>query len=182
MNWLEKCNDIKVVAFDVDGTLTDGSIGYGCGSDDDIKFFNIKDGKAIQICSSLGIKTAAVTGRGGKANQKRLTELKVDLILDKCHNKREGMLQLCEFFEVQPHNCLFVGDDLIDLSAFATCGIAVAVADAAQEVKDYADWILDTPGGRGALRETVEKLLRITGRWEEVMKPYREFFKDKAEK
>ena len=122
MDWSSKCKQIKAVVFDIDGTITDGRIGYGCGSDDMIKFFSAKDGLAFRMCRQFGIKTAALTARGDKANTKRLTSLHCDLIKDRCNTKGEGLQEIASFFDIKPENCMMVGDDFFDLPAFAICG------------------------------------------------------------
>jgi 3-deoxy-D-manno-octulosonate 8-phosphate phosphatase (KDO 8-P phosphatase) len=177
MDWSSKCKQIKAVVFDIDGTITDGRIGYGCGSDDMIKFFSAKDGLAFRMCRQFGIKTAALTARGDKANTKRLTSLHCDLIKDRCTTKGEGLLEIASFFDIQPENCMMVGDDFFDLPAFAICGISVAVADAAPEVRDLADWVTVAKGGHGALREAVERLLKSRDEWKDFIKPYYDLFK-----
>ena len=157
---------------DVDGVLTDGRIGYGCGSDDEIKFFDVKDGLGITLLHKCGIATAVISGRQSLANMRRLKELKITHVIEGCKDKSAGIRELCEKMGVTPEECLYVGDDLIDIPAMRIAGISVAVGDAAPEAKANATWILEHNGGRGAVREASEKLLRHLGLWETALEPY----------
>lgn len=163
---------IKVFIMDVDGVLTDGRIGYGCGSDDEIKFFDVKDGLGLQFLHRVGIMTAVLSGRKSLANRRRLEELHVTHIIEGCKDKATGIRELCENLGVSTKECLYIGDDLIDLPAMRLAGISVAVGDAVQETKANANWIMEHNGGRGAVREAVEKLLKLQGLWEKATECY----------
>ncbi len=163
---------IKVFIMDVDGVLTDGRIGYGCGSNDEIKFFNVKDGLGLTLLHKAGIVTAVISGRRSLANMTRLTELKVTHVIEGCKNKSEGILELCVKLGVTPAECLYIGDDLIDLPAMRLAGISVAVGDAVPEAKANATWIMKHNGGCGAVREAAEKLLKELGLWEKATESY----------
>ena len=157
---------------DVDGVLTDGGIGYGCGSDDEIKFFNVKDGLGITLLHRCGIATAVLSGRKSLANMRRLTELKVTHVIEGCKDKAAGIMELCGKLGVSPKECLYIGDDLIDLPAMRLAGISVAVGDAVPEAKANATWVMKHKGGRGAVREAAEKLLKTQGLWEKATEVY----------
>lgn len=172
MNWSEKCAKIQAIVTDVDGVLTDGCIGYGMGSDDELKFFNVKDGAGFRLASVAGLKIAALTGRVSKANRRRLTELKFDVIKEKVLTKGDGIRELCAEWGIGLENCMYLGDDLIDLPVFELVGLSVAVADAAELVKERADWVTSLPGGHGACREAIERLLRERGEYESVVAAY----------
>ncbi|NMA45957.1 MAG: HAD-IIIA family hydrolase [Lentisphaerae bacterium] len=169
MDWSTKAQEIRAVMLDVDGVLTDCRIGYGCGSDEEIKFFHIRDGVGIALLRHSGIKVGIITGRRCKANRKRAEELKMDFIMEGVVRKRDALLALCEQFGLQPANCLYVGDDLVDLGPMRLAGIAVAVGDAAPEIKAVATWVTSAPGGRGAVREVAEWLLKAQGRWDQLI-------------
>lgn len=164
--------DIKVFIMDVDGVLTDGRIGYGCGSNDEIKFFDVKDGLGITLLHRCGIATAVISGRQSLANKRRLSELKVTHVIEGCKDKATGIMELCEKLGVNPNDCLYIGDDLIDVPAMRLVGISVAVGDAAPEAKANATWIMEHNGGRGAVREAAERLLKTMGLWEQATKQY----------
>jgi 3-deoxy-D-manno-octulosonate 8-phosphate phosphatase (KDO 8-P phosphatase) len=172
MNWSTKAHDIKVVVMDIDGVLTDGRIGYGLGHDQEIKFFDVHDGTGIQLARRAGLKAGVLSGRRSLANQRRAGELKLDFIHEDIHVKAEGLMRLCADLAIEPRQCLYIGDDLIDLPPMRLSGISAAVGDAAEEVRRAADWVATRPGGRGAVREILERLLRLQGHWEQLLKRY----------
>ena len=172
MNLHDKAKAIKAVVMDVDGVLTDGGIGYGCGSDDEIKFFHVRDGLGIKLLNRNGIATAILSGRASKANRRRAEELGIPIIIESCHNKREGLLQICSQLGITPEECMYIGDDLIDLAPLHLAGIGVAVGDAVEEAKLCADWIMEHNGGKGAIREAATRLLTEKGLWDDIIGDY----------
>lgn len=164
--------NIRLVILDIDGVLTDGRIGYGCGSDEEIKFFNVKDGAGIRLLQKSGIKVGVLSGRRSQANQRRARELALDFIKEGFHRKTEAFAELLTEHQVEARQCLYIGDDLIDLPIMRLVGISVAVADAAPEVLALADWHCTRPGGQGAVRETAEKLLKLQGKWIDLLHDY----------
>lgn len=172
MDWHNKCANIKVIVTDIDGVLTDGSVGYGCGFDDEIKFFNIKDGTGFRLARYAGLKVTSITGRTSKANRRRLTELGFDVIKEGVLIKGEGIKELCNELNVLPENCMYIGDDIIDLPAFELVGLSVAVADATDIVRERADWVTKLPGGHGAVREVIERLLHEQGTYDMALDMY----------
>lgn len=164
--------NIKLFIMDVDGVLTDGRIGYGCGSDDEVKFFDVKDGLGITLLHRCGIATAVLSGRKSLANMRRLNELKVTHVIEGCKDKASGIMELCKRLGITPIECLYIGDDLIDLPAMRLAGISVAVGDAVPEAKANATWVMEHNGGRGAVREAAERLLKHLGLWEMALEPY----------
>ena len=171
-NRIEMEQHIKLFIMDVDGVLTDGRIGYGCGSDEEIKFFDVKDGLGITLLHRCGIATAVLSGRQSLANLRRLRELKVTHVIEGCKDKANGIRDLCANLGVSPEECLYMGDDLIDLPAMRLAGISVAVGDAVPEAKANATWVMEHNGGRGAVREAAERLLKKQGLWEKATEPY----------
>lgn len=161
--------DIKAFIMDVDGVLTDGRIGYGCGSDNEIKFFDVKDGLRIKLLKDVGIVVAVLSGRQSLANRRRMQELGIEIFMESCKDKCQGMRELCDKLGIEPEQCLYIGDDLIDVAPIRMAGIGVAVADAADEAKAEADWIMTHDGGRGAVGEAVEKLLKSMQLWEKAI-------------
>ena len=102
--------------------------------------------------------------------EKRHRELGVAHFLGTCRDKAEGLLAMCTDMGVSAKEVAFVGDDLVDLPAFAVCGLSVAVRDACPEMLEAADWITAAPGGRGAVREVCEVLLRASGTWQDFVR------------
>lgn len=172
MNWSTKVHDVEVVVMDIDGVLTDGRIGYGLGHDQEIKFFDVHDGTGIQLARRAGLRAGVLSGRSSLANQRRARELNLDFIYEDVHVKAEGLQRLCADLGVAPRQCLYIGDDLIDIPPMRLAGVSAAVGDAAAEVISAADWVATRPGGRGAVREILERLLRLQGHWEQLLKRY----------
>ncbi len=163
--------DIRMVVFDVDGVLTDGQIilnDHGV----ETKQFDVRDGFAMSAAQRMGLKVAVLTGRSSRVVTLRMTELAVDSLLQGAGDKAMGLQTICEQAQLQPQQCAFVGDDLIDLPAMLRCGYPIAVADAVDEVRAQARYITTAPGGHGAAREAIEHLLRGQGRWQQLVEQY----------
>lgn len=163
---------IRAVILDVDGVLTDGRIGYGGGSPDEIKFFDVKDGHGIKLLLRAGLQVGILSGRVSKANATRAAELGLSFLVEGAKDKLAAFSALLAERKLEPAECLYVGDDLIDLPVMRRCGIAVAVADAVPEVKAEAAWITAAPGGRGAVREVADRLLKAQLKWNALVERY----------
>ena len=160
--------EIKLVAIDVDGVLTDGGLTF----DDDGRLyqtFYVRDGFALKAAQRAGLKIAWVSGRKSSAVEKRAAELETDFCVLGCGDKFAALRDLQTQLGIMPGECCFIGDDLPDLPAFAACGLNVAVADAVDEVKKHADNITTAPGGRGAVREVIEHVLQAQGHWSQLV-------------
>ena len=168
----EAAKRIRLVALDVDGVLTDGRIGYGCGSEHEIKFFDVKDGSGVTMLRRAGIQVGIISGRKSVTNARRAQELKMDFLVEQCWNKLEGLEQIAAERGFALDECLFMGDDLIDGETLAGAGIGVAVADAMQEVLSAADFQTAAGGGRGAVREVANWLLQAQGKWPAAVAHY----------
>ncbi len=164
-------SDIKLIVFDVDGVLTDGSIlidDHGV----ETKRFHVRDGFALRAAIEAGVKVGIVTGRASRAVSLRMAELGIDLVLQGASNKLAGFETICQRAGVLPEQAAYVGDDLMDLPPMVSSGYAVAVADAVELVREAAQFITASPGGRGAAREAVEHILRAQNRWDAVLDRY----------
>jgi len=171
MNTPAAIDRIRAVILDVDGVLTDGRIGYA-GDPDEIKFFDVRDGLGVKLLQAAGLKVGLLSGRASPANRRRAEELRLDGVVEGEADKIRGLTRLLEQFALEPAECCFVGDDLIDVPVLRRVGLGVAVADAAAEVRQAAHWVTDRPGGHGAVREVAERLLKQAGRWQEVTRRY----------
>ena len=169
----EKLRRIRILILDVDGVLTDGGVIYGNG-DIEIKKFNIKDGLGIKLLIRSGITVAVITGRSSKALARRLHELGVSLIYDGVKDKIPALNEILEKTDAVFNETAFIGDDLPDIPVLKRAGLAVAVADAQDDVKRIAHMITEKPGGRGAVRETAEAILKAKGLWESIVFSYEE--------
>jgi 3-deoxy-D-manno-octulosonate 8-phosphate phosphatase (KDO 8-P phosphatase) len=170
MNWSEKAQAIKAIVLDIDGVLTDGMIGYS--DTDTIKFFNVKDGHAIKMAMRTGLLVGILSGREDDANRRRAEELNLSFVYVGEKDKREAFERLLREQKLKAEECLYVGDDLPDIPAIRRSGIGVCVADSPAEVARCADWQTTLPGGRGAVRETIVRLLTEQHRWESAMEKY----------
>ncbi|MBR6374366.1 MAG: HAD hydrolase family protein [Victivallales bacterium] len=164
--------DIRLLILDVDGVLTDGRIGYSSSLEGEIKFFNVQDGTGISMLRRMGFKIAWLSGRQSNANRQRAKELKIDLLHEGCRNKAEGVTEIAAHFDVSLSQCAYIGDDLIDLPAMALVALPVAVGDAVPEVKKAALWQLERCGGKGAVREFAERLLKAQGNYDKAVQNY----------
>ncbi len=168
----EAANKIRLIALDVDGVLTDGSIGYTGNSGEEIKFFNVRDGSGITMLRRAGIIVGIISGRRSLANATRAAELKLDFLVEKCWKKGDGLQEVAAKFNLSLDECLFVGDDFIDAAALSMCGLGVAVGDAAPQILKVADLQTEANGGRGAVREVAEWLLQQQGKWQAALEHY----------
>jgi len=153
---------IKLVALDVDGTFTDGTLNY----DNDgnvIKGFASHDGLGLELLRRAGIKRGFITGRHDHATEARATYLKVDFYMPNIGDKAVALRGLLEEHGLDESECLYMGDDINDLTAFEAAGVRVAVANAVREVKDSADIITEKSGGNGAVRELVNMIIEAKG-------------------
>ena len=155
----EKFAQTKLVAMDVDGTYTDGLLYYDSNGNV-IKGFHAHDGFALELLRLAGIKRGFITGRNDYATKARAEYLKVDFLLDNVGDKSVALKKLLSEYEILSSECIYIGDDLNDLSAFEIVGVAVAVANANHEIKKRADYVTVSSGGSGAVREVVEMILK----------------------
>ncbi len=170
MNWFAKAPGIKAIVLDIDGVLTDGAIGYDGNTI--IKYFNIKDGHAIHLALKLGYIVGFLSGRDDPPNRQRANDLQVSFYYGGESDKGDAFDRLLNEFKLKEEHCLYIGDDIIDIPILRRCGLAVCVADAADEVKHHVDWVTDKAGGKGAVREVIIGLLKEHDRWQEVLNRY----------
>ncbi len=162
---IKRLAEIRLVALDVDGTLTDGAVIYG--DDGQEVRFDVRDGQGVVwLVRELGLEVAWITGRGCVAVERRAEELGVQHLHMHSDDKYEALHALQERLGVGPEQTLAMGDDLPDLGLAARAGVFCVPADARLEVKAAATWVTDSSGGDGALREVAEELLRARGCWE----------------
>jgi 3-deoxy-D-manno-octulosonate 8-phosphate phosphatase (KDO 8-P phosphatase) len=164
-------SDIKLLVLDVDGVLTDGTITINADGSEN-KSFNTLDGHGIKMWQRAGLKVAIISGRASDPTNRRAEQLQIEYVFQDCYDKLPVLKKLLEDISLKPHEAAFIGDDVTDLPVLRYCGFAVAVANAVTEVKEYADYITSVPGGRGAVREVIEHILKQSGKWQELMKRY----------
>ena len=164
----DKLRKIRLLVLDVDGVLTDGSLIYG-PQGEELKTFHVHDGLGINLARQSGLRTAIITGRDSEIVAQRARDLRIEPVLQGVRNKAAALRDLAERLQLDLAEICYVADDLNDLPAVRLAGAVVAVADAAAEVKAAADYVTTRPGGRGAVRETVEVILKAQGRWEQAV-------------
>ncbi|MBI5188292.1 MAG: 3-deoxy-manno-octulosonate-8-phosphatase KdsC [Nitrospirae bacterium] len=162
---------IKLLILDVDGVLTDGSIILD-NEGNELKSFHVRDGHGIKMLINAGIHVAIITGRHSKVVERRAQELGITEVFQKCHDKRDAYKQLVEKFSLSDSEIAYIGDDIVDISLLKRSGFSVAVADADDEVKADAMMITRNRGGRGAVREVCDFLLKAKGLWQEIIDEY----------
>jgi 3-deoxy-D-manno-octulosonate 8-phosphate phosphatase (KDO 8-P phosphatase) len=156
---------IELLVLDVDGVLTDGHITY-TDAGHEIKSFHVRDGTGIKVWRLSGKRTAILTGRSSPIVNRRAAELGIDVVVQGNDKKLEGFRRILSETGLRADQACMVGDDLPDLSVLRECGIGVAVANAAPELKAAAAYVTSLPGGDGAVREVIEWLMRSQGTWE----------------
>lgn len=172
MNLSERCKNVRAVVLDVDGVLTDGKVGYGTGSDEEIKFFNVRDGHGIVLAHRAGLLVGVLSGRSSAANRRRAEELKLDFLYEGELDKKSGFERLLAEQNLAAEACMYIGDDVVDIPCFLRAGLAVCVGDAPAYLDQFAHHRTSAPGGNGAIREAVELLLREQNKWDELMERY----------
>lgn len=165
---LERCTGIEFLVVDVDGVLTDGRIIHG---DDgiEVKEFHVRDGTGIKLWQKAGKRAGILTGRTSKAVAIRAAELGMAPVIQGAADKLPAFLDMVKSLGVEPGQTCYVGDDLPDLPLLRRSGLAAAVADACPEAIAAAHYVTRLPGGRGAVREVIELILRSQGRWHEIV-------------
>jgi len=162
---------LKLLILDVDGVLTDGTIIVGPGGEE-LKGFNSLDGHGIRLWLRSGLEVAFLSGRRSEPVEIRGRELGVRHILQDCFDKLPAVQQLLEKCKLSAEESAYIGDDVTDLPAMRYVGFAAAVANAVEEVKQCADYVTCLSGGKGAVREVIEYILKGSGRWQGVMRRY----------
>ena len=162
---------IKLLALDVDGVLTDGTLYIG-PEGECFKGFNAKDGLGISCALRSGIEVAIITGRKSAIIHRRAEELGIKHIVEGVRDKRLALAELAQQLKISLEATAYIGDDLNDLPAFGVAGRSFAPADAAAEVCDAAGCILMHDGGRGAVREAIEMILQEQGVWQQLVDSY----------
>ncbi|MCU1299556.1 MAG: Phosphatase kdsC [Acidobacteriaceae bacterium] len=191
----KRAKKIKLFLFDVDGVLTDGKLFFlpippsgpqtrSVKDDDQIdsgvdiqgaiefKGFHAHDGAAISMARLAGFKTGLITKRTSKTVELRARDLKLDHVFQGIHDKLSAFRKILQKEGMQANEAAYVGDDVVDLPVMRNCGLAIAVANAREEVKDEAHWVTSNSGGNGAIRDSLEYILKAQGRWKQVVNQY----------
>ncbi|MBU0571482.1 MAG: HAD-IIIA family hydrolase [Candidatus Omnitrophica bacterium] len=168
---IEKAKKIKLLILDVDGVLTDGQMIYGSYGDE-LKNFNVNDGLGLYMMRKAGFKNVILTAKASRVVTKRAKTLRVDKVYHNFHYKIKAYCDIKRRFKVDDDEICFIGDDLIDIPVLKRVGLAACPPNAVGEAKCFAHFITEKSGGRGAVREVCNLLLRASGLWDEVTAGY----------
>lgn len=168
---LLELQQIRLLAMDVDGVLTDGSLNIGAEGEL-FKAFNAKDGMGISLAMRNGLEIALITGRRSEIIHRRAEELGITLLYEGVKDKALQLKQIAAERGISLDEIAYMGDDLNDLPAMVQAGISFAPADAAKDVLKAVNAVASCNGGRGAVREIIELILEAQGKWENIGKAY----------
>lgn len=166
-----KPQNIKLMAFDVDGVMSDGKVIY-TDRGAEIKAFNAQDGLGLVIARAIGLKIAVITGRVSAIVERRFAELKVDHLVMGSMDKTSALKSICEKEGITLDEVAYMGDDLNDLGCMSIVGYPMTVANGRSENKAHAAYITEARGGDGAVREAVEHILKEKNLWDTVVERF----------
>jgi 3-deoxy-D-manno-octulosonate 8-phosphate phosphatase (KDO 8-P phosphatase) len=164
---LERAARVRLVIFDVDGVLTDGSLYLG-DDGQEYKAFNSKDGHGMVMLQETGVRLAVITGRSSEVVRIRMESLGVAHVYQGRRDKVPAYEELKRVLGLDDAQIAYAGDDVVDLPVMRRVGLAVAVADAHPAVREHAHWCTGAPGGRGAARELCELIMRAQGTFDRI--------------
>jgi 3-deoxy-D-manno-octulosonate 8-phosphate phosphatase (KDO 8-P phosphatase) len=164
-NILTRLSRIRLVALDVDGVLTDGKL-FILPEGQALRGFHIKDGYAIQLAIKQGLEIAIISGSGDEAVFSRFNKLGVQHIFLNVKDKKSTLHALLDKTDIPASDVLFMGDDVPDLRVMRSVALSACPADAANDVRQMADYISPLDGGAGCVREVLEKILKLQAKWD----------------
>ncbi|MDD5561082.1 MAG: HAD hydrolase family protein [Candidatus Omnitrophica bacterium] len=162
---------IRLLLLDVDGVLTDGRIIYD-SQGGELKFFDVHDGLGVFVLRKAGIPTILITAKGSRAILPRARDMGVAEVFSDIFPKTAVLGKIIRRYKVSVDEICFVGDDLVDLSLMREVGLPVAVGNASGEIKEAALYVTTHTGGRGAVREVAEMIIKSQGKWKDILKFY----------
>lgn len=161
----EQFKRVKAFVFDVDGVLTNGQV-FITDSGKQLRQFDIKDGYALKTAIKAGYLIAVITGGTCGGVVSRLNSLGIDTVFTGISDKEEVLMRWLKEHHLDPEHVLYMGDDIPDLDCLRRAGLPTCPADAAEELKQVAGYISPRHGGQGAVRDVIEKTLKLQGKWE----------------
>lgn len=170
-NLKARAQKIKLVIFDVDGVMTDGSLFIG-DDGQEYKMFNTQDGLGMRLLKKSGVKLAIITGRNSNSVLIRAENLEVDYFYQGISDKKEAFTDLIKKTELKAEECAFMGDDIVDLPPMLQSGLAITVPAAHDEVKKIAHFITENIAGYGAVREACDFIMKAQGTYNSIITPY----------
>ncbi|MEX2595844.1 MAG: HAD hydrolase family protein [Salibacteraceae bacterium] len=177
MSFLEKLHSIKAFIFDIDGVLTDGKVVLLPGGEQ-MRRMHSKDGYALQLAVKKGYFVGVISGSNSKEVKERLNALGITDVYLKSSDKADAMSEFIHSYHLEPHEVMYMGDDIPDIPAMQMIGLPSCPSDASPEVMDICDYIAKNSGGYGCAREIIEKVMKVQSKWfdrEEHSKNLNEF-------
>jgi 3-deoxy-D-manno-octulosonate 8-phosphate phosphatase (KDO 8-P phosphatase) len=168
---LARIKPIQLILMDVDGTLSDGKLFYDANWIEG-KSFNVRDGFGIYLAHSAGLKTGMITGRNSRLVSERARELEMEFVFQGHFDKSDALDEIMRQSGLREAQIAFIGDDLFDLPVLMRAGFSAAPADADPEVLQRVHFVSRYPGGGGAVREIIELILKLQGRWENILNQF----------
>jgi 3-deoxy-D-manno-octulosonate 8-phosphate phosphatase (KDO 8-P phosphatase) len=168
---IEKAKNIRIVIFDVDGVLTDGTL-YLTDGGEEIKAFNSQDGHGMKMLKASGVELAIITARESRSVKLRAEDLNITLLYQGEKNKLKIFEYLVTKLKLDMSSCAYVGDDLIDLPVMTRCGLSICVPSSPTLVKKHAHYVTNSEGGQGAVREVCEMIMHSQGTLDAQLEKY----------
>jgi len=170
---LKLASDIRLIIFDIDGVLTNGTLFLG-DDGQEYKAFNSRDGHGMRMLQECGLHAAIITGRKSSVVEHRMRDLGIDIVYQGFRDKRPAFASLLKKTGLQPAQIAYMGDDVVDLPVMTRVGMAIATADAHPFVLQHADYVTSAAGGAGAAREAIETILKAQGLLQDKLDSYLE--------
>jgi 3-deoxy-D-manno-octulosonate 8-phosphate phosphatase (KDO 8-P phosphatase) len=167
MNALERARRVEMLLMDVDGTLTEGTL-LVMPDGEEVKAYHVWDGLGILLAQMAGLKVGIITGKTSRALEKRASRLRIAEVYQGVLDKKKTLDMICAKHGIAPDHIAYIGDDIGDIGIMKSVGLAGAVADAHPEVIESCHLICRTRGGRGAVREFIEYILKAQDKWDAV--------------
>jgi len=168
---LQKAKQLRLLILDVDGVLTDGKLFFD-NKGVEYKSFHARDGHGIKLLRQTGVEVAVISGRKSKSVALRMKALGVEYVYQGHENKIAAFNEIIKLMGIKPEHAAHIGDDLLDLPIMVRVGLSIAVNDANDSVKDYADWCTKKSGGLGAVREVCDYIMKAQGTFDGVLQSY----------
>ncbi|GDX51141.1 3-deoxy-D-manno-octulosonate 8-phosphate phosphatase [Bacteroidota bacterium] len=163
--FLSKLKTVKAIALDVDGVLTDGSLIIN-EDGTEVRSMNIRDGYAIQLAAKKGIELCVISGGNSEGVKIRLHKLGVQTIFAGIIDKKDAFLHWLQQKKLKPEEVIYLGDDMLDIEVMKLAGIKCCPADACNEIIALCEYVSPLNGGKGCVRDVIEKTLKLQGKWE----------------
>lgn len=167
----KRAERLRLAVFDVDGVLTDGTLYYSHNGEE-MKAFNVRDGHGMKMLQASGVRLAIITSRSSRCVESRAHDLGITLLFQGVSDKLDAFEQLLGREKLDAAAAAYLGDDLVDLPVLRRCGLAVAVPEAPQAVRQQAHYVTQAAGGRGAARELCELIMRAQGTFDAQLAVY----------